>query len=332
MTDFIDRTHAYRDLRAYVCTYGDESCDDRLFGDRESWFEHEMSQHRALFKCILCDRTMASNAHLRSHARDQHGLAFEQLDDIEFSSRQTSDIFTAQDCPFCEEWALTLRSRQNKKGKSTAHEDAPASIAVSARRFKRHVGRHHEQLAIFAVPLNFDNDDDIGDSDTRSSCGSVAAECRAMHTVEPDFNTDSPFDGGPHGPPYGLGGLQFDHSSDGGPMIPDHDKTRRSFDQSSDTERPSSISASPGSVGEATEQHRWRDPTRFGDPPPRPLNMAQERRSRETVEYYGFPRGATNGDLRLLLGKSNQPHKPSNKGDTGPIDLADDHRHEPTRG
>lgn len=274
---------------------------------------------------------MASKAHLRSHARDQHGLAFEQLDDIEFSSRQTSDIFTAQDCPFCEEWALALRSRQNKKGKSTAHVHAPASIAVSARRFKRHVGRHHEQLAIFAVPLNFDNDDDIGSSDTRSSCGSVAAECRAMHAVEPDIYTDSPFNGGPYGPPYGLGGDQFDYMSDVG-LIPDHDETRRSFYQGSDMERPSSISASPGSVGEATEQHRWRETRRFGDRPPRPvIHMARGRRSQEAVEYHGVPPGTTKEDLRRRLGKSNKPHKQSDKEDTGPIDSADDHGHEPTR-
>lgn len=32
----MDRNYAYRDLKAYVCTYGDKSCDDRLFGDRET--------------------------------------------------------------------------------------------------------------------------------------------------------------------------------------------------------------------------------------------------------------------------------------------------------
>ena len=43
MADDIDRIHAYCDLKAYVCTYGDQSCDARLFGDHELWFEHEMS-------------------------------------------------------------------------------------------------------------------------------------------------------------------------------------------------------------------------------------------------------------------------------------------------
>ncbi|KXJ86596.1 hypothetical protein Micbo1qcDRAFT_236887 [Microdochium bolleyi] len=43
--------HVFSDLKAYVCTTPD--CAE-IFGDRRRWFEHELTEHRAYYTCILC--------------------------------------------------------------------------------------------------------------------------------------------------------------------------------------------------------------------------------------------------------------------------------------
>lgn len=93
----------------------------------------------------------------------------------EIHSRHARDTVTAQDCPFCDDWATTLWSRQDPKGKTTPPDCAPPPLRISAQRFKRYVGRHHEQLAIFAMP-RWLQDEGSGSSKTASSCGSVAHE------------------------------------------------------------------------------------------------------------------------------------------------------------
>ncbi|KAI1316611.1 hypothetical protein F5Y16DRAFT_393109 [Xylariaceae sp. FL0255] len=37
------RRHAYSDLKAYVCSLGEGTCDSELFGDSRSWFDHELA-------------------------------------------------------------------------------------------------------------------------------------------------------------------------------------------------------------------------------------------------------------------------------------------------
>lgn len=49
------KTHAFRDLKAYVCTASNsKNCDKLVFSDRNSWFQHEL-QHRVNYGCIICD-------------------------------------------------------------------------------------------------------------------------------------------------------------------------------------------------------------------------------------------------------------------------------------
>ncbi|KAG6359400.1 hypothetical protein INS49_012921 [Diaporthe citri] len=48
------KSHAYHDLKAYICTYGGKHCDTEMFVDRATWFNHELTVHRSLFTCKLC--------------------------------------------------------------------------------------------------------------------------------------------------------------------------------------------------------------------------------------------------------------------------------------
>ncbi|KAI1385762.1 uncharacterized protein F4822DRAFT_354088 [Hypoxylon trugodes] len=49
------RSHAFRDLKAYICTVGGTKCKDELFGTRDAWFYHELQSHRSKYTCLLCD-------------------------------------------------------------------------------------------------------------------------------------------------------------------------------------------------------------------------------------------------------------------------------------
>ncbi|KAK3314614.1 hypothetical protein B0H66DRAFT_316092 [Apodospora peruviana] len=166
------RVHAFRDLKAYVCTAGGpDQCESEYFGDRNTWFEHELYQHRSQYVCALCqDDQPVSRAVFRLHMAESHQQVPEQqVAAVEDLSRQTPTHFDAADCPFCDDWAEQIRQRADTKGKRPMVIPAAASRAksvtlVSATRFKRHVALHQEQLAIFALPRHTE-DGDVQDSD-----------------------------------------------------------------------------------------------------------------------------------------------------------------------
>ncbi|KAF7550899.1 hypothetical protein G7Z17_g5407 [Cylindrodendrum hubeiense] len=114
------RIHAFRDLKAYTCTIGDTECDATLFGDRNSWFEHELKDHRVQI--------------------------------LQEAGREALTKFKAQDCPFCDDWEDALRLRIHPGINPAASRESNQDIFVSAARFKRHLAMHQEQLAIFAIP------------------------------------------------------------------------------------------------------------------------------------------------------------------------------------
>lgn len=174
---------------------------------------------------------MASRAHLHSHVLDHHGISSEKLEDVESSSLHTNDTFMAHDCPFCDDWAANIWSRQNPKGKVTSREGPPPPVRVSARRFKRHVGRHHEHLATFAMPRHLD--EGTGGSDNSSSCGSVAVEHGDIDTEGQHLFADHLFKD-LHGPAPRAGWLQSDQSSDVD-RVSDHTEMPESLDLDSET-------------------------------------------------------------------------------------------------
>ncbi|KAK3361686.1 hypothetical protein B0T24DRAFT_642166 [Lasiosphaeria ovina] len=144
------RSHALRDLKAFVCTLGGSDCDAEFFGDAESWFDHELKQHRAQYKCVLCSHGPVPAKALGEHITSDHGpFPADQLSMLLEAGQQAVTKFKARDCPFCDDWADALARKTNLEGKlGTPAEE----ISVTASRFKRHVAAHQEQLAIFALP------------------------------------------------------------------------------------------------------------------------------------------------------------------------------------
>lgn len=67
---------------------------------------------------------------------------------MEDAGRRYPSSFNAQSCPFCDDWSDALQKKKNPK----AQDAETQKISVSAGRFKRHVGAHLEQLAMFVLP------------------------------------------------------------------------------------------------------------------------------------------------------------------------------------
>ncbi|KAK5987005.1 hypothetical protein PT974_11120 [Cladobotryum mycophilum] len=148
------RSHAFGDLRPYMCTLGRSSCSSELFGDRNSWFQHELEVHRSQYTCSLCgDKSFSSQSHLRTHITNAHGpFPDHQLRALQNSGRTSQTAFKARDCPLCDDWATRLRAKATIRG-DAMDED----IVVSSNRYKRHVAAHQEQLALFAIPRGIED-------------------------------------------------------------------------------------------------------------------------------------------------------------------------------
>ncbi|KAI1657010.1 hypothetical protein F4813DRAFT_88267 [Daldinia decipiens] len=159
------KAHAFSDLKGYVCTVGRSSCEDELFSSRNTWFEHELKNHRSKYTCPVCRTEVDGVASLKSHLESIHcNFSAEQISRLTEAGRQTPTRFKAQDCPFCDEWAEGLKEKGRIKNRSNSQIDDNSLVSMS--RFKRHIATHQEQLAIFVIPRS---DEGVDQSSTSSS-------------------------------------------------------------------------------------------------------------------------------------------------------------------
>ncbi|KAL8420263.1 hypothetical protein RB594_003154 [Gaeumannomyces avenae] len=133
------KIHAYNDIRPYICTLGGPECEELMFPDRNSWFQHELSEHRSTFVCAICSANgFDTMTKFKDHVLVHGQLAEEQVNDLLAAGRQVQHEFGASACPFCVEWEDARRHR--------------GSGRVTGPQLKRHVATHLEQLALFSVP------------------------------------------------------------------------------------------------------------------------------------------------------------------------------------
>ncbi|EJT77121.1 hypothetical protein GGTG_07033 [Gaeumannomyces tritici R3-111a-1] len=133
------KIHAFADIRPYVCTLGGgPECEGLMFPDRNSWFRHELTQHRSQFACAECKVECGSEPKFRDHLAKHGESPGERMDDLVAAGRRVQRTFVAGECPFCDEWE--------------AAKAAASSQVVTGPQLKRHVATHLEQLALFAVP------------------------------------------------------------------------------------------------------------------------------------------------------------------------------------
>jgi hypothetical protein len=180
----------YGDLRPYVCLHADCPTPEREFARRHEWMEHEVANHWKTYHCPGgCDEIFPSAAACKAHVRAAHPDAIlnGQLDAMTNLSARPLRFEDGVPCRLCSE---TLSSRKQ---------------------YQRHVGRHQEQLSLFALPAppqveaeggeerSDESDDGNDDDDGASGVGyasneedEVASDARdyepeAEHEVEPRF-------------------------------------------------------------------------------------------------------------------------------------------------
>ncbi|KAF2875881.1 hypothetical protein BDV95DRAFT_284582 [Massariosphaeria phaeospora] len=125
------KQHVYKDLHPYCCTFEFCTTSERLYDSRHDWFNHELEAHRALWQCIEgCDKKFQSESDYETHVSAQHpDLASpNMLSILKHTSRRGANLFREVTCPLC-------------------------NMSCSLRAFQRHVGRHQEHIALFALPI-----------------------------------------------------------------------------------------------------------------------------------------------------------------------------------
>ena len=160
-----------------MCTVGEAGCENKLFGDRDSWFKHELTHHRTRYDCALCTHGPLAPKDLQAHIQKTHGsFSGPQLQMLQEWSLETLHTFNAQDCPFCDDWADVLCSKSDPRGKGSGSDHSRADTLVSSRQFKRHVANHQEQFAIIALPQAIEKEDSEADEAAMSHAAQTPSE------------------------------------------------------------------------------------------------------------------------------------------------------------
>ena len=175
------RKHVFTDLRPYVCTF--EECDLKLFADRHAWFSHELECHRLEWCCRFCSHPpFGSETRLSTHMRQKHAQFSlpSQLPALIRASRQSVDRIPATACPLCH-WDATL-SDLNKQTPSDE------TLVVTLEQFRQHLGAHMEQLALFALPRSY-KEEETANSNEAAAMAHSDSQSRHLSTEEMSWKT-----------------------------------------------------------------------------------------------------------------------------------------------
>ena len=139
--------HVFADLRPYICTF--PKCNKELaqFTTRAAWADHEFTEHRIIrsWSCPECTKQFESEHEWDEHLEEVHQQAFSGLKyHITSSIAYNTLERTAKNeaCPLCQVIPGTSRAE-----------------------FVKHVGRHMEEIALMALPLE-DEDTEASEQDT----------------------------------------------------------------------------------------------------------------------------------------------------------------------
>lgn len=148
--------HAHKDLKSYVCCLGEGQCDSQLFGSQEAWFNHELKHHRRQWICAVCKSGPFQEVEeFTGHLAEVHPkleLSEEAKEAIQDASQCPLQAILAKDCPFCDDWDLSLRSSKvlPDRGKSVSGM-TKESPTVPSIKFREHVAVHLEQLSLSSI-------------------------------------------------------------------------------------------------------------------------------------------------------------------------------------
>jgi hypothetical protein len=124
-----------------------------------------------MFNCRFCEgKEFFDEAQLLKHTRRRHANLLEpgQSTVILQLSRKPLSQIPASDCPCCTSWNERLREYASSRGKSI--DIGSNTITVHPTIFKRHLGSHLEQFALFAIPIESANGETIDSNAAIEEC------------------------------------------------------------------------------------------------------------------------------------------------------------------
>jgi len=166
------KKHLLRDLQPYVCTFAGCATSDKMFDSRHEFFDHELLAHRKEWYCNAnCQEPFKLQTDFENHMRHSHPESFSehQLPALVDMCQRMPDENAEVQCSLCTE------------------------NIVSINQLGRHVARHLEELALFALPRNNEEDDDgFGSDKVQASNVSHASTTSILSFDEGSASEDLP--------------------------------------------------------------------------------------------------------------------------------------------
>lgn len=134
------KRHVFKDLQPYMCTFANCARADNMFERRTDWFRHETQLHRKEFSCnVQGHNSFEDKKGFIKHMEHEHGESTTQAQLLSVLALCERPLETTQSsCPLCHS------------------EDAKD---LTPKRLEKHLGRHMETLAMFALPRNYEKHD-----------------------------------------------------------------------------------------------------------------------------------------------------------------------------
>ena len=159
----------FHDLKPYVCTF--KPCNLRMFRSRNEWFAHELQNHRREWRCHLCSELYNSESSLSNHLSSKHALATAgaQLQALILKGEEPVDRASTSACMLCDEWEASLTNPNQDARRAFLNQGQSVKPYGTLGQFRRHLGRHMEQLALFALPMDENDPEEDERSDGNQS-------------------------------------------------------------------------------------------------------------------------------------------------------------------
>jgi hypothetical protein len=127
-----------------------------MFRSRNEWFAHELQCHRREWVCQFCQHDAFPTAEMFSnHINSTHSaaLAHSKIEAMILQSEEPVTRIPPDACPLCNEWETGIRDSTQGSKMLRLNESKIVKRFGTPKQFRRHLGRHMEQLALFALPV-----------------------------------------------------------------------------------------------------------------------------------------------------------------------------------
>ncbi|TAQ86664.1 hypothetical protein B7494_g5027 [Chlorociboria aeruginascens] len=153
--------------------YTEQRVKSRSEWNRNEWFAHELQNHRREWVCQYCQHSpFTSEMAFSTHLKSLHSITGSHLKALVLQSEEPVDRISATACPLCEDWETNVRDPKHDSNRAFLNDGKKVDAYGTLNQFRRHLGHHMEQLALFALPRSeeeeIENNGVKGSKDTNS--------------------------------------------------------------------------------------------------------------------------------------------------------------------